>query len=226
MGLQNRHDDVAQQQCQECACAQGNPSQRVDARDGPPCVLPGPDAACPPGRKHAVRLRLRPAQPRIVGQGTRVEPSGGAAALPLGHARSCRHVRAGPARTAMWADAGKESYFTDAFTLFTSQLLFMSWAEYRRWIDIQYPGSVNEDPIFGNYTVGEKGVGYPGGKWFDPMNFAKDEKKFLELQKKEIANGRLAMVAILGIAAQTYFTGKVPLVCLGEHIKNGVNIFS
>ncbi|GHP06049.1 chlorophyll a-b binding protein [Pycnococcus provasolii] len=126
----------------------------------------------------------------------------------------------------MWADAGKESYFTDAFTLFTSQLLFMSWAEYRRWIDIQYPGSVNEDPIFGNYTVGEKGVGYPGGKWFDPMNFAKDEKKFLELQKKEIANGRLAMVAILGIAAQTYYTGKGPLVCLGEHIKNGVNIFS
>lgn len=125
-----------------------------------------------------------------------------------------------------WDVAGKEEYFTDGFTLFVSQLLFMSWAEYRRWMDIQNPGSNNVDPIFGNYEVGMKGVGYPGGTFFDPFGFAKDDAKFLELQKKEIANGRLAMVAIVGIAAQTFTTGEGPIECLGNHLATKETIFS
>jgi light-harvesting complex I chlorophyll a/b binding protein 3 len=35
----------------------------------------------------------------------------------------------------------------------------------------------------------------PGEFKFDPLNFAKDEKSFKELQLKEVKNGRLAMLA-------------------------------
>ena len=42
---------------------------------------------------------------------------------------------------------------------------------------------------------------YPGGN-FDPAGWSKDKAGFETLKRKEIANGRLAMVAFLGILAQ------------------------
>lgn len=39
------------------------------------------------------------------------------------------------------------------------------------------------------------------------MNFAKDPKKMEELQMKELANGRLAMMAFSGMVTQAVLTG-------------------
>ena len=59
---------------------------------------------------------------------------------------------------------------------------------------------------------------YPGGA-FDPLGFAKKSDAELQtLKVKEIANGRVAMLAFLGIQAQYQATGKGALECLGSHI--------
>lgn len=137
-----------------------------------------------------------------------------------------------------WYDAGDYGdWFTDTLTIFCIQLTFMGyvshmlmnvvtfcphtasgqafdptyygrrWAEGRRWADLISPGCVSEDPVFGGYKVGTGA--YPGGAWFDPLGLASDEATFKELQLKEIKNGRLAMVGLVGVAAQASAT-KVP----------------
>jgi hypothetical protein len=101
-----------------------------------------------------------------------------------------------------WADAGKAEYFTDPVTLVLIQGILFNWVEVLRWKDMRNPGSVHEvcsrrrrcsrhpaagrcpdsplaprqDPIFkGNKVTGTE-VGYPGGRWFDPLNFAAEPK--------------------------------------------------
>jgi len=56
-----------------------------------------------------------------------------------------------------------------------------------------------EDPIFKQYSLPKGEVGYPGGI-FNPLNFAPT----LEAKEKEIANGRLAMLAFLGFIIQPF----------------------
>jgi len=56
---------------------------------------------------------------------------------------------------------------------------------------------------------------YPGGA-FDPMGMSKGNLE--ELKTKEIKNGRLAMVAMLGFIAQHAATGASPLAALGAHL--------
>eukprot|EP00241_Pyramimonas_parkeae_P010768 CAMPEP_0114225168 /NCGR_PEP_ID=MMETSP0058-20121206/514_1 /TAXON_ID=36894 /ORGANISM="Pyramimonas parkeae, CCMP726" /LENGTH=228 /DNA_ID=CAMNT_0001335727 /DNA_START=124 /DNA_END=810 /DNA_ORIENTATION=+ len=57
---------------------------------------------------------------------------------------------------------------------------------------------------------------YPGGA-FDPMGMSKDPNNFAKMKAKEIANGRLAMLAMLGFYAQTS-TGTSPLANLAAHV--------
>ena len=52
---------------------------------------------------------------------------------------------------------------------------------------------------------------YPGGAVFDPFGFADDADAFVENQLSEIAWGRAAMVAFVGIAAQAAATRKGPV---------------
>merc|ERR1719263_612804 len=68
---------------------------------------------------------------------------------------------------------------------------------------------------------------YPGGP-FDPLKLADDPEVFDELKVKEIKNGRLAMVAVLGFAAQSYITGEGPYANWSKHIEDpfGYNLIT
>ncbi|RWW15046.1 hypothetical protein BHE74_00000924 [Ensete ventricosum] len=87
-----------------------------------------------------------------------------------------------------WYDAGKAEYFASSSTLFVIEFILFHYVEIRRWQDIKYPGSVNQDPIFKSYSLPPNEVGYPGGI-FNPLNFAPT----LEAKEKELANGKSAL---------------------------------
>ncbi|XP_030532089.1 chlorophyll a-b binding protein 4, chloroplastic [Rhodamnia argentea] len=112
-----------------------------------------------------------------------------------------------------WYDAGKAEYFASSSTLFVIEFILFHYVEIRRWQDIKNPGSVNQDPIFKQYSLPPNEVGYPGGI-FNPLNFAPTE----EAKEKELANGRLAMLAFLGFVVQHNVTGKGPFDNLLQHL--------
>ncbi|PIN06641.1 hypothetical protein CDL12_20800 [Handroanthus impetiginosus] len=114
-----------------------------------------------------------------------------------------------------WYDAGKEEYFASSSTLFVIEFILFHYVEIRRWQDIKNPGCVNQDPIFKNYSLPPNECGYPGGI-FNPLNFAPTE----EAKEKELANGRLAMLAFLGFIVQHNVTGKGPFDNLLEHLSD------
>ncbi|KAJ8608211.1 hypothetical protein CTAYLR_010402 [Chrysophaeum taylorii] len=70
-----------------------------------------------------------------------------------------------------------------------------------------------------HYMMGGK-LGYcPGparyGKLFDPNDFvykSNDEAALAKLRNKELNNGRLAMIAVMGFFAASYIDGSVPLL--------------
>jgi len=135
----------------------------------------------------------------------------------------------------------------DTTTLFLVQMIMFSFAEHKRLYDIKNPGSQGAPGSFAGLEAalsGSGNVGYPG-KIFDPLNLAKDPKEFAVLQLKEIKNGkptasafasactacsnpasacvasgRLAMMAMLGFAGQTYSTGEGPTANLIAHISD------
>ncbi|KAI8018963.1 hypothetical protein LOK49_LG04G01915 [Camellia lanceoleosa] len=114
-----------------------------------------------------------------------------------------------------WYDAGKAEYFASSSTLFVIEFILFHYVEIRRWQDIKNPGSVNQDPIFKNYSLPPGEVGYPGGI-FNPLNFAPTQ----EAKEKELANGRLAMLAFLGFIVQHNVTGKGPFDNLLQHLSD------
>jgi hypothetical protein len=96
------------------------------------------------------------------------------------------------------------------------------FVEFKRLQDIRAPGSQGDGAFLG-ITDDFKGVsvGYPGGKFFDPMGLSRgDAAKFAEYKTKEVKNGRLAMVAFLGFSAQYAATGKGPVDNLFDHLAN------
>ncbi|PWA93386.1 chlorophyll A-B binding protein [Artemisia annua] len=114
-----------------------------------------------------------------------------------------------------WYDAGKQDYFASSSTLLVIEFILFHYVEIRRWQDIKNPGSVNQDPIFKSYSLPPNKVGYPGGI-FNPLNFAPTA----EAKDKEIANGRLAMLAFLGFIVQHNVTGKGPFDNLLQHLSD------
>lgn len=114
-----------------------------------------------------------------------------------------------------WYDAGKSEYFASSSTLFVIEFILFHYVEIRRWQDIKNPGSVNQDPIFKQYSLPPNEVGYPGGI-FNPLNFAPTQ----EAKEKELANGRLAMLAFLGFVVQHNITQKGPFENLLQHLSD------
>lgn len=128
-----------------------------------------------------------------------------------------------------WNVAGSAEYFAEAPVLFAVMMILFHFVEVRRWQDIRYPGSVNEDPIFKGNKVTGKDVGYPGGFLFNPLGFASDPKSEKELRLKEIKNGRLAMVAFAGFLAQSQVYPEAgPIQNLFDHLADPghINLFN
>ncbi|KAI9169826.1 hypothetical protein LWI29_003221 [Acer saccharum] len=128
-------------------------------------------------------------------------------------------TKLGILNTPSWYSAGEQEYFTDTTTLFIVEMIFIGWAEGRRWADILKPGCVNTDPIFPNNKLTGTDVGYPGGLWFDPLGWGSGSpEKVKELRTKEIKNGRLAMLAVMGAWFQHIYTGTGPIDNLFAHL--------
>eukprot|EP00878_Enallax_costatus_P041673 GHUV01048517.1.p1 GENE.GHUV01048517.1~~GHUV01048517.1.p1 ORF type:complete len:238 (-),score=75.84 GHUV01048517.1:403-1116(-) len=122
-----------------------------------------------------------------------------------------------------WYDAGKVSCEQTGIplsALLAVQLFLCGFVESKRWQDFRKPGSQAEPGSFLGFEGAFKGAenGYPGGP-FDPMGMTRESpEKTKDLKLKEIKNGRLAMLACLGFAAQHAATGKGPIDNLLDHL--------
>ena len=126
-----------------------------------------------------------------------------------------------------WYDAGKvyvESPGAIPFpTLLVTQFILYHFVEIKRLEDFKKPGSQAEPGSFFGFEEAFKGTGengYPGGA-FDPLNLSADPAVFKVMKEREVKNGRLAMMACLGFAAQHGAQpGETPLSNLFAHLSN------
>ncbi|EFJ42774.1 hypothetical protein VOLCADRAFT_66679, partial [Volvox carteri f. nagariensis] len=100
------------------------------------------------------------------------------------------------------------------------QAVLMGGPEYARYVGIR-----SLEPV-GVFLPGDQN--YPGGGPFDPLNYAADADGFVDQAVREIKNGRLAMVAMLGLFVQAAVTKKGPVQNVMEFVSDpaGENIFT
>jgi len=118
--------------------------------------------------------------------------------------------------------AGTFEYWSDPFTIFFVEVLLMQFAEIKRWQDYRNPGSQGKQYFVGLESAfrGSGNPAYPGGSFFNLLNFGKTEAEMKKLKLNELKNGRLAMVAMLGYGAQAVLTGKGPFDNLLTHLSD------
>ncbi|KAK9096915.1 hypothetical protein Sjap_022412 [Stephania japonica] len=98
----------------------------------------------------------------------------------------------------------------------------MGFVETKRYMDFTNPGSQAAEGTFFGLEAALEGLepGYPGGPLLNPLGLAKDIKNAQEWKLKEIKNGRLAMMAMLGIFVQAYVTHAGPIDNLVVHVSD------
>ena len=136
-------------------------------------------------------------------------------------------LHAGGADVPSWFDAGKVSSERTGIpggALFVAQMIMYHFVEIKRLQDFKKPGSQAEPGSFFGFEsafkgTGDKAAAYPGGPMFDPLGLGSGPSGDV-MKLREVKNGRLAMLATLGFAAQYAATGKDPLVNLAEHVRN------
>jgi len=137
-------------------------------------------------------------------------------------------TKAGVLNVPEWYEAGKVSEQQTGIptaALLVVEFFLYGFVEIKRWQDFRKPGSQAEVGSFLGFEGSFKGTdnGYPGGP-FDPMGMTNESaEKTRELRLKELKNGRLAMLAALGFAAQYAATGKGPIDNLVDHVKSPFN---
>uniref|UniRef100_A0A0F7CYY9 Chlorophyll a-b binding protein, chloroplastic n=1 Tax=Erodium texanum TaxID=28960 RepID=A0A0F7CYY9_EROTE len=123
----------------------------------------------------------------------------------------------------VWYEAGAMKFrFANTTTLFLVQMILMGFVETKRYMDFIKPGSQADDGIFFGLESAFEGLepGYPGGPILNPLGLAKDIKNAHDWKLKEIKNGRLAMIAMLGFFVQASVTHAGPIDNLVEHLSN------
>jgi len=113
--------------------------------------------------------------------------------------------------------SGEFDYWCDPYSLFIGELVLMGFAETRRLMDYRNPGSMGKQYFIGLESVlgGSGDPAYPGGQFFNMMNFG--SKDMDDMKLKEIKNGRLAMIALLGFFVQAMVTGDGPVQNFLDH---------
>jgi len=129
-----------------------------------------------------------------------------------------------------WYEAGKvaiEDSKIPFSALLVVEFFMVGWVELRRYQDFVNPGSQGDGGFLG-ITEPFKGTGdssYPGGIFFDPFGFSRgSEDAVRDLKVKEVKNGRLAMLALLGFAAQYAATGKGPIDNYFDHLADPYHV--
>jgi len=121
------------------------------------------------------------------------------------------------------------SYWADAGTLCMTMFVAMGFAEMRRMQDWKNPGSMSKQYFLGLEGIfgGSGDAKYPGGQFFNLFNLGGESpEKMHELKTKEVTNGRLAMVAMLGFGAQAALTRVGPVQNLADVYFNAASTFT
>eukprot|EP00243_Klebsormidium_subtile_P003070 TRINITY_DN16216_c0_g1_i1.p1 TRINITY_DN16216_c0_g1~~TRINITY_DN16216_c0_g1_i1.p1 ORF type:complete len:285 (+),score=30.68 TRINITY_DN16216_c0_g1_i1:129-983(+) len=128
----------------------------------------------------------------------------------------------------IWYETGAATYFAPTGTLFLVQMLLFGFVEAKRYYDFVNPGSQKDAWFFG-IEASLEGLepGYPGGPFFNITGLgtgitAKDD--VFQMRTKELKNGRLAMVAVLGFIVQALVTKTGPIENLLDHLADPFHV--